>query len=46
MHVKTLRVFENIMLGRIFGAQRDEVMRENYLMKIITVCTHCLLMLG
>jgi hypothetical protein len=36
-----LRVFENMMLRRIFGPKRDEVTREweSYIMRSLIICT-------
>ena len=35
-----LRVFENRVLGRIFGPKRDGVTeRENYIMRSLMICT-------
>jgi len=38
---RRLRVFENIVLRRIFGPKRDEEQRsgENYIMRILMICT-------
>jgi len=38
---RRLRVFENMVLRRIFGTKRDEVTgsRENYIMRSLMICT-------
>jgi hypothetical protein len=43
-----LRVFENRVLGRIFGPKRDEVKRsgENYIMRNLMICTPHPLLFG
>jgi len=43
---RRLRVFENRVLRRVFGPKRDEVTGngENYIMKILVICTpYCIL---
>jgi len=38
---RRLRVFENMVLRRIFGSKRDEVTAEwrNYIMRSLMICT-------
>jgi hypothetical protein len=42
---RRLRLFENMVLRRIFGPKRDEVTGngENYLMTSLVICTHPIL---
>ena len=38
---RRLRLFENRVLGRVFGSKRDEVTGngENYIMRSLVICT-------
>jgi len=45
---RRMRVFENRVLGRIFGSKRDEVKRsgENYITRSLMICTPDPLLFG